>query len=1005
MLSTTKLATAAGAAVTDLRHAVAEFRPRERHARSQRKRVRWGRLGRRALYAVAIAIVAYLVAVNVLLKTRLFRNAISGSSVSFAISGRTSDLRLDYASAYSIIPGRVHLDGLTIRGRDQSVEWFLTLDHADVSVSLVDLLHRTFHASRLRASGFTIRARLRLDRVGATPEVVAALPPIAGFADPPLVDMGPPELPLTDASYNLWTVDLEDVDVEHVREVWIHTVRSEGDTRVHGRWLFRPQRWLDVGPATVDVNGVDISYGSHPLATGVRGSFGATVHPFDLWQRKGLDIFDNVSTSGQLNGRAIVNETLRLFASGRGVAFSRWEGPFDSRVVLDHGRLADGTRVRIDAKDCAIEAKGMAFEAAIRTDLGVHGGVGTLDTRVSGLRVSRSGMEQARVASIAAIVTSRHTRIAQAFDDARFALDVTGAETDVVAWRSYLPSASASIVRSSIVKAHGHAEGSIPGAWAIGVATITADDLGAQLGPALVAGKLAMHVDLRSGTWASRTFDLSGSDATFSAVSARTSGNAAPFLAVPALTVVAPRLVLAQAGLDGHVSIDLPAADLIDLGRLRELLPLPAWIVVESGRGRARVHADIEMGSGSASGEAEIVTHGMRARVGSTELFGDLDLALRARRSGGASGSTDLSGSTLAVTHAGTGSGAAPEDAWWGNVALREATLRTIGGVRFDARVHVAAKDASPATVLVAENTGVPTWAANIFRMPVLDADARMLLAPSSLEVGSFVARGAGSTSVRAEYARRDGRQDGAVLLDLGWIDLGYDLAEGSTGLVLLGPQAWYAGKTATLRDAALAARRKTDAAEQLIRYAAMGPLLRRAEARALAARCAVDVRSCDGASIENLISAAADARERDTLSGMMYAPMVVAAAKGGTDGSTLDPRVVGSVAEALRIGSVSTLDEVPTVTRLAAAGDPDAARGKVIAVAGRVSSVRTDGPCSVGTVTTDAGSVHFVTPFASPVAVEAMARFRGVFVQRYASADQAPGQPPSIVLVGAFSP
>ncbi len=274
-----------------------------------------------------------------------------------------------------------------------------------------------------------------------------------------------------------------------------------------------------------------------------------------------------------------------------------------------------------------------------------------------------------------------------------------------------------------------------------------------------------------------------------------------------------------------------------------------------------------------------------------------------------------------------------------------------------------------------------------------------------TVEVSSCVISSRSSGRLRAEYARRDGHQNGAALLDLGWIDLGYDLSEGSTGLVLLGPQAWYARKTATLLDAALAARRKSDTAEQLARYAAMSPLLRKSEARALAARCALDLRSCDGASIENLIRTVPDAHERDTLSGIMYAPMVVAAAKGGIDGSTLDPPVVGSVTEAMRLGTVSTLDEIPAVTPRAERGDPGGARGKVMTVAGRVSSVRTDGSRSVGTLTTAAGMVYFVTPFANPPTSETMALFRGVFVQRYASTDEAPGQPPSIVLVGAFGP
>jgi hypothetical protein len=159
--------------------------------------------------------------------------------------------------------------------------------------------------------------------------------------------------------------------------------------------------------------------------------------------------------------------------------------------------------------------------------------------------------------------------------------------------------------------------------------------------------------------------------------------------------------------------------------------------------------------------------------------------------------------------------------------------------------------------------------------------------------------------------------------------------------------------------------------------------------------------RSCDGASIDSLLRAAPDGRERDRLGGIAYAPMVVAAAKGGEDGTALDPRVVGSVAEALRIAGESTLDDIPEMTPAAAARDSAAARGKVVAVAGRISRIRREGTTSVGTPTTDAEPVDFVTPFAADVTPQNHARFRGVFVQRHASADG----PSSLVLVGAFSP
>jgi hypothetical protein len=36
-----------------------------------------------------------------------------------------------------------------------------------------------------------------------TPETMSALPPVPGFLDPPLADVGPPLPPLTDATYDL----------------------------------------------------------------------------------------------------------------------------------------------------------------------------------------------------------------------------------------------------------------------------------------------------------------------------------------------------------------------------------------------------------------------------------------------------------------------------------------------------------------------------------------------------------------------------------------------------------------------------------------------------------------------------------------------------------------------------------------------------------------------------------------------------------------------------------
>ncbi len=275
----------------------------------------------------------------------------------------------------------------------------------------------------------------------------------------------------------------------------------------------------------------------------------------------------------------------------------------------------------------------------------------------------------------------------------------------------------------------------------------------------------------------------------------RSKARRAAIVRVPSLSAVAPEFTLARSGMDGHVSVNVPRVEIIDLARLREVISLPAALRIEHGSGRAKFHADVQLRTGAMRGDADVVARGIRAHVGATRVFGDLDARVRGRRPGGATAATDLSGSTIAIHRAGTGNPTPPANAWWGKIAFRKATLRTHGGVRFDAKAHLTAKDASPATVLVSENTGVPSWAANIFGMPALDANAEMRIRPRSLEVRSLVAHG-GGTSLRAEYSKRKGTQDGAVLLDLGWIALGYDLDEDSTGLMLIGPERWFRRET-----------------------------------------------------------------------------------------------------------------------------------------------------------------------------------------------------------------
>src|SRR6266540_6808442 len=99
--------------------------------------------------AIAIAGVS-CAAIHVVVSGRLLRKWVNSDP---------EELLLDYDTASSWIPGEIRIRGLRIRGSDQNVQWFFRMEKATISISLLDLLHKQFHATRVRAEGLVFRLR------------------------------------------------------------------------------------------------------------------------------------------------------------------------------------------------------------------------------------------------------------------------------------------------------------------------------------------------------------------------------------------------------------------------------------------------------------------------------------------------------------------------------------------------------------------------------------------------------------------------------------------------------------------------------------------------------------------------------------------------------------------------------------------------------------------------------------------------------------------------------
>lgn len=246
------------------------------------------------LVTVAAFAVVYLIAANVILRTRVLRDIVSEGD----------NIELDYASAYSVWPGLVHIRSLSLEVQDYGMQFAVLVDSGSVKVSLHDLLFKRFHATRVDLQGLAFRFRTKVQPSEASSPRVAAFPAIAGFPDPPVLD-GPKPAPTPDAEYDLWHIALDDVRAE-LRELWFMEFRYLGAGRVaRGGFRVQPGRAFAIYPARVLLEPGALSVGDAIAVQRLELELEGYVDHTDVRQVEGAALAEKVFGRIALNAHGI----------------------------------------------------------------------------------------------------------------------------------------------------------------------------------------------------------------------------------------------------------------------------------------------------------------------------------------------------------------------------------------------------------------------------------------------------------------------------------------------------------------------------------------------------------------------------------------------------------------------------------------------------------------------------------------------------------------------------
>jgi hypothetical protein len=452
-----------------------------------------GFVAKLCLLGVTGAYFTYLIGINLFLSTALF---------DVAINADPGTLDVHFTRGWSLWPGRIHAKDLSIRGRDGSVEWMLRIPVVQFDLSFRALAHRRFQVARVLGSGGSFRLRNRLDPWEVSRERVAGLPLIEGFPAVPVRPYSQCSLSeWSDAHYRLWTIQLDDIHADAVRELWINRYRLEGHTSATGRFYLKPVRSAEVGPLHFEVRASALSVRDAPWVEALDGSADFALPQFDPRVRTGKDLLRALSAGVDLRG--VVPDVGGLpLPLPHDV---RLRGALELRRLrlrLDSGHPLGGSHVEAAGSRIALERG----DHELSSSLAVTGEIEEKDERLafravaSGARLERAGETVLVAPRVDIAGASPRPEVGAAAPPVHLTVESPDIELpDVRALATYLP--------ATVTLLGGRARGGVWGeAWpdesrARGRASMQAEDLDVRVSGVRVRGGATALGSVDSFDW------------------------------------------------------------------------------------------------------------------------------------------------------------------------------------------------------------------------------------------------------------------------------------------------------------------------------------------------------------------------------------------------------------------------------------------------------------------------------------------------------------------------
>jgi hypothetical protein len=372
-----------------------------------------------------------------------------------------------------------------------------TFEHASGRVDLAGLLAQQVDVEGLRAEG--VSARLSF----------AKSPPAASTPRSP------------------WSVRMAGVHLDHLREIALGDSLLAGDSQADFTFSYEPDGTLDVRQVALRMPAGRFQAAGATVAENLSVKADVRIEPSILGQASGLAFLRYVSGTAALKARISSLGFLRSYLAKTPWLGFEGRGSLNADVRLDHGRLTPGTRIAVGASpiqatifDSLATGRGTVSVAVdpVRTALRVRFDRFVLeDLKQPG----RPDYIRGRGLQLGAVIPAALDLTAP-MPDFDATLDLPDAEVpDLTVYDALLPREAGLWIVSGRGRARLHLEASTATNRTRGTALLTSDAARVRFQNLELSGRLALDAPLVSPDFASRRFDLRGTQLTLDGVSYR----------------------------------------------------------------------------------------------------------------------------------------------------------------------------------------------------------------------------------------------------------------------------------------------------------------------------------------------------------------------------------------------------------------------------------------------------------------------------------------------------